>query len=84
MSELVVTDEKGRLLLPETFWAALDLKRPAQFRAELKGERIELTPVDVKSETAELAKENGFLVISTGGKPFDAVEAIRAMREELE
>jgi hypothetical protein len=82
MSELVVTDEKGRLSLPETFWAALDLKRPAQFRAELKGERIELTPIDGEEEIAELRQENGFLVISTGGKPFDAVEAIRAVREE--
>jgi hypothetical protein len=82
MSELVVTDEKGRLSLPETFWAALDLKRPAQFRAELKGERIELTPVAADDPSAELFEENGFLVASTGGKPFDAVEAVRLARDE--
>jgi hypothetical protein len=82
MKAVISTDEFGRFSLPEGFWKALDLKCPAQFAAETVGDRIELTPVPSDGSGSELREEKGLLVISTGGKPFDAVEAVRTMREE--
>ena len=81
MKDIITMDKFGRLVLPGSIRKALHLRQPAAFRAEVVGNHVELTPVPVKSG-AVFKKRKGLLVVSTGGKRFDAVEAIRAMRDE--
>jgi hypothetical protein len=45
------------------------------------GNKVELTLV-VPERSAVLKKRRGLLVVSTGGRKFDAVQAVEAMREE--
>lgn len=82
--EIVVTmDKSGRLVLPGPIRNALQISEAAAFKAEVVGNKVELTLVPPVSQS-RLKQNRGFLIISTGRKPFDGGEAINAMREERE
>lgn len=81
MEEIITMDKFGRLVLPGHIRKALHIQQPAAFKAEVVGNRVELTPLPVKGG-AIIKKRKGLLVVSTGGEKFDAAEAVRAMRDE--
>ena len=74
-------DRFGRMVLPGPLRKALHITAPAAFRAEVMGNKIELTPIDVESR-AKLKKKRGLLVASVGGPKFNAADAVNAMRQD--
>ena len=74
-------DRFGRLVLPGRLRRALQVSPPAAFKAEVMGNKVELTPIMAESG-AEIKKRRGLLVVSTRGRKFNAVEALRIVREE--
>ena len=80
MEDIVTMDKFGRLVLPRSIRKALHVREPAAFKAEVVGNRVELTPVPLKGGL--IKKRKGLLIVSTGGEKFDAAEAVRAMRDE--
>jgi bifunctional DNA-binding transcriptional regulator/antitoxin component of YhaV-PrlF toxin-antitoxin module len=81
MEAVVTIDKFGRMVLPGPIRKALQISRPAAFKAEVMGNKIELTLV-AQERSAVVKKRRGLLVISTGGQKFNAAEAVRAMRED--
>ena len=81
MENIVTMDKFGRLVLPREIRKALHVQQPAAFKAEVIGNRVELTPVPFKNSRV-IKKRKGLLVVSTGGEKFDAAEAVRTMRDE--
>jgi bifunctional DNA-binding transcriptional regulator/antitoxin component of YhaV-PrlF toxin-antitoxin module len=81
MKEVITMDKSGRLVLPGRIRRALHVKEPTAFKAEVVGNKVELTPLQPASG-AIIKKRKGLLVISTGGQEFDAAEALRALRDE--
>jgi len=80
--EVVITMDKfGRMVLPGAMRKALQISRPAAFKAEVMGNKVELTLV-ASERSAVLKKRRGVLVVSTGGRKFDAAQAVSAMRQE--
>jgi hypothetical protein len=65
------------LVLPERIRKALQIAAPTAFKAEVMGNKVELTLVPPKGG-AVLKKRRGLLVVSTGGRKFSA--AICALR----
>ena len=80
MDNIVTMDKAGRLVLPRSIRKALHVREPAAFKAEVVGNRVELTPVAFKREL--IKRRKGLLIVCTGGEKFDAADAIRAMRDE--
>lgn len=78
MEAIITMDRFGRLVLPGPIRKALQLSQPAAFKAEVMGNKVELTLVAPESG-AVLKKRRGLLVVSTGGRKFDAAEAVRAI-----
>ncbi len=81
MQTVITMDKFGRIVLPGPMRRALQISRPAAFKAEVMGNKVELTLVGPE-RTAVLKKRRGFLVVSTGGPKFNAAEAVGAMRED--
>ena len=81
MEAVITIDKFGRMVLPGPMRKALQISRPAAFKAEVMGNKIELTLVASK-RNGILKKRRGLLVVSTGGGKFNAADAVRAMREE--
>jgi bifunctional DNA-binding transcriptional regulator/antitoxin component of YhaV-PrlF toxin-antitoxin module len=81
MNTLVTMDKSGRLVLPGRIRKALQVSPPAAFKAEVMGNKVELTLIPARSG-AVLKKRRGLLVVSTGGRKFNAVEAVNVAREE--
>ncbi len=81
MTEIITLDRFGRLVLPQKIRKALDVSAPAAFRAEVIGNKVELTLVPASRGTV-IKRRKGLLVVSTGGKKFDAAEAVKVLREE--
>jgi len=80
MEDIVAMDRFGRLVLPGRIRKALHIASPAAFKVEVTGNKVELTPVLPESGRI-LKKSRGLLVVSTGGKKFDAAEAVRIARD---
>jgi bifunctional DNA-binding transcriptional regulator/antitoxin component of YhaV-PrlF toxin-antitoxin module len=80
MNSIITMDQVGRLILPSPIRKALQVSSPAAFRAEVIGNKVELTLIALESGKA-LKKRRGLLVVSTGGKKFNAAEAVRIVRE---
>ena len=78
MNALVTMDISGRLVLPGRIRKALQVSPPAAFKAEVMGNKVELTLIPARSG-AVLKKRRGLLVVSTGGRKFNALEAVRAL-----
>lgn len=81
MKAVIAMDKFGRLVLPGPMRKALQISRTAAFKAEVMGNKVELTLVS-PGPRAVLKKRHGLIVVSTGGGKFNAAEAVRAMREE--
>ncbi len=81
MEALITMDKFGRMVLPGPMRKALQLSRAAAFKAEVMGNKVELTLV-APERSAKLKKRRGLLVVATGGSKFNAAEAVRTMREE--
>jgi bifunctional DNA-binding transcriptional regulator/antitoxin component of YhaV-PrlF toxin-antitoxin module len=81
MDNIVAMDQFGRLALPERIRKALHVSPPAAFKAEVTGNKVELTPI-IPESGAVLMRRKGLLVVSTGGKKFNATEALKIVREE--
>jgi bifunctional DNA-binding transcriptional regulator/antitoxin component of YhaV-PrlF toxin-antitoxin module len=81
MEAVITIDKFGRMVLPGPMRKALQISRPAAFKAEVMGNKIELTLV-APERGAVLKKRRGLLVVSTGGRKFNAAEAVSAMRQE--
>ena len=81
MTATITIDAAGRFVLPKDMRERLHLRKGAKLRADVIGDKIELTPepdADVRIE------RRGKLLVIVGGPPFDAVAAIKADREERE
>ncbi len=81
MEAVIKMDKFGPMALPGPMRKALQISRPAAFKAEVKGNKIELTLVALE-RSAVLKKRRGLLVVSTSGRKFNAAEAASAMRED--
>ena len=81
MEAVITMDKFGRMVLPGPMRSALQISRPAAFKAEVMGNKVELTLV-APERSAVLKKRRGLIVVSTGGRKFNAAEAVSAMREE--
>ena len=79
MTATITIDAAGRFVLPKAMRERLHLRKGAKLRADVIGDKIELTPepdADVRIE------RRGKLMVIVGGPPFDAVAAIKADRDE--
>jgi bifunctional DNA-binding transcriptional regulator/antitoxin component of YhaV-PrlF toxin-antitoxin module len=81
MHAVVSMDKTGRIVIPGPMRKALNISRSVEFKAELIGNKVELTVIGPQRR-ALLKRRRGLLTVSTGGRKFDAVAAIDAMREE--
>jgi len=81
MQTVVTMDKFGRMVLPGPMRKALHISRPAAFKAEVMGNKVEFTLV-APDRTAIMKKRRGLLVVSTCGGKFNAAEAVDAMRQE--
>jgi bifunctional DNA-binding transcriptional regulator/antitoxin component of YhaV-PrlF toxin-antitoxin module len=81
MDNIVTMGQVGRLVLPSRIRKALQVSSPAAFKVEVMGNKVELTLIAPESG-AIVKKRWGLLVVSTGGKKFNAAEAVRIVREE--
>jgi bifunctional DNA-binding transcriptional regulator/antitoxin component of YhaV-PrlF toxin-antitoxin module len=81
METTVRIDKYGRFVLPAHLGRALGIRGPASLKAEMVGNRVELTLLLLQRK-AVLKKRKGLLVVHTGGRKFDAFKAVRAMRGE--
>jgi bifunctional DNA-binding transcriptional regulator/antitoxin component of YhaV-PrlF toxin-antitoxin module len=79
--DVVTIDKFGRVVLPAPIRNALQLKGPGAFKAAVMGNKVELTLLPA-SKNAEIKKRKGLLVVKTGGRKFDAAEAVRVIRDE--
>jgi bifunctional DNA-binding transcriptional regulator/antitoxin component of YhaV-PrlF toxin-antitoxin module len=78
---IVTMDKFGRIVLPGPVRKALQITRPAAFKAEVMANKVELTLVDPERSVV-LKKRRGLLVVSTGRRKFNAAEAVRSLREQ--
>jgi len=81
MEAVIAMDKFGRLVLPSPIRKALQISRPCAFKAEVMGNKVELSLV-AADRSAAVKKRRGFLVVSTGGRRFNAADKVRAMRED--
>lgn len=80
MSSTITMDTAGRLVLPKAMRDRLHLRAGSKLRIDVIADKIELTPEP--DEGVRLVRKGGLLVITGMKKPFDAVAAVRAAREE--
>jgi bifunctional DNA-binding transcriptional regulator/antitoxin component of YhaV-PrlF toxin-antitoxin module len=78
METAIAMDKFGRMVLPGPIRKALQITRPCTFKAEVMGNKVELT----LERSAVVKKRRGLLVVSTGSRKFHAADAVRAMRED--
>jgi bifunctional DNA-binding transcriptional regulator/antitoxin component of YhaV-PrlF toxin-antitoxin module len=81
MEAIITMDKFGRLVLPGRIRKALQIVEPAAFKAEVMGNKVELTLVPSRSGVI-IKKRRGLLVATGGSRKFDAAEAVSAMRDE--
>lgn len=81
METILKIKEDGQLNLPQSILDAIHLAPPCDVRVETKNGRIEIETIRPPQPEPILIEKDGLLVIANTG-PFDAVEAIRQMREE--
>jgi bifunctional DNA-binding transcriptional regulator/antitoxin component of YhaV-PrlF toxin-antitoxin module len=80
MDDVITMDRFGRLVLPGPVRRALGLTKPTAFRAEVIGNKVELTVISTRGGP-RLKKRKGLLVVSTGGRSFNAGEVVRALTD---
>lgn len=82
MDDTITIDRAGRLVLPKGIRDRFHMKGGSRLEVAVVGDHVELTPVTDDDTNVEIIDEDGLLVLSGGGEPFDAVEALQADREE--
>ncbi len=74
--------KEGRLVLPKAIRQRFNLTKGTQLEVQAVGDHLELRPV-IDAEPVELIERNGRLIVANqDDETFDAVEALRADREE--
>ena len=81
MENIIAVDRFGRLVIPGHLRKALHVSSPAAFKAAAMGNKVELTVIAPEGGRV-VKKRRGLLLISAGGKKFNAAEAVRVVREE--
>jgi hypothetical protein len=71
------------MVLPMPLRRKFGLLGEAEWRVEMVGDRLELTP-ETPEDYPSVVREKGLLVVSSTGRGCDAVEALRAQREDRE
>lgn len=77
MIATITMDEAGRLALPKDIREHLHLAPGSMVKAEVVGDRIELSP---EAPAVKFVREKGLRVV-VGWEGFDAAEAVREARE---
>ena len=81
MSQSIVIDSAGRIVLPSEIRRRLHLVPGSRLTLDLVAQRIELTPqAQTEPEFGHTANQR--TVLRATGKPFDAAAATRAERGE--
>jgi AbrB family looped-hinge helix DNA binding protein len=83
MADTITMDGAGRIVLPKALRDRMRLRGGAKLRIAIVGDHLELIPAEVETGPP-LIRKGGLLVVAAGGRPCDAVEALRADREERE
>jgi AbrB family looped-hinge helix DNA binding protein len=78
MSATIVLDKMGRIVLPKSIRDRLRLSAGAKLRAEVVGDKLELTQEIPEVRLAKRGKRR----VVVGWEGFDAGEAVREMRED--
>lgn len=81
MSQSVVIDSAGRIVLPSEIRRRLQLVPGSRLTLDVVAQRIELTPQAQAEPEMELTASRRTVLRATG-KPFDAAAATRAERED--
>jgi len=79
MENGITMDKFGRLVLPGQVRKALQISQPVAFTAEVMGNKVELALIPTAGR-AMLKTKLGLIVVTTGGRKFNAAEAVRVAR----
>ncbi len=79
MTATVMIDKAGRLVLPKLIRERLHLRPGAQLKAEIVGDKIELSQ---EIPVAKIVRKKDGLPVVVGWEGFDAARAVLEMREE--
>ena len=80
MKTLIPMDPVGRLVLPKSIRQSLNTARTAVFEAEVLGNRLELTLMEV--EPAKLRRKGKLLIVPKQGVAVDALKAVEDTRKD--
>jgi AbrB family looped-hinge helix DNA binding protein len=80
MTATITIDTAGRFVLPKAMRDRLHLRAGSKLKADIIADKIELTPEP--DEGVRLVRKGKLLVITGVKKPFDAVAAVKAARED--
>lgn len=82
MSYTIPMDKAGRIVIPKEVRQQLGATESCSFELDMVLDRIELKLKETSGEAPRVQKERGMWVASSGGREFDAKEAINLLREE--
>ncbi len=82
MSTTITIDAAGRMVLPKSIRDRLHIHAGTRLRADVVADRIEITPEP--EESVRLVRKGRRLVITGLKSPFNAVEAVKAARDEYD
>jgi len=82
MSYTISMDKAGRIVIPKEVRERIGADETTIFELDILLNCIELKPKENLKPEPRVFKEGRMWVVSTEGEPFDAMESIRAMREE--
>jgi len=79
MSATIVLDKAGRMVLPKSIREQLRLRAGAKLRAEVVGDKLELTE---EAAEVKIERRKDGLPVIVGWEGFDAAAAVRETRED--
>lgn len=80
MTATITIDSAGRFILPKAIRDRLHLRAGSKMKVDVIADKIELTPQP--DENVRLVRKGKRLIVIGVKGPFDAVEAIKAVRDE--
>ncbi len=80
MTATITIDSAGRFILPKAIRDRLHLRAGSKVKVDVIADKIELTPQP--DENVRLVRKGKRLIVIGVKGPFDAVEAIKAVRDE--
>jgi AbrB family looped-hinge helix DNA binding protein len=78
MNATITIDKAGRIIIPKTFRDRLNLREGSKLKVDLIGDRLEMSQ---EAEVVHL-KKLGKRRVVVGWEGFDAVAAVKEMRED--